>query len=52
MTPGGAWGKHAITVDEGARMIFDYVSVSWGCCETFSVSSAAANITVQATIIV
>ncbi|KAG9251669.1 fibronectin [Emericellopsis atlantica] len=51
MGRGGASGKDAITIAEGARMIFDHVSVSWGRDETFSISGTAVNVTVQDTII-
>lgn len=51
MGRGGTSGKDAITIAEGARMIFDHVSVSWGRDETFSISGTAASITVQDSII-
>ncbi|KAI6779443.1 uncharacterized protein J7T54_001859, partial [Emericellopsis cladophorae] len=52
--PSDSWrasGKDAITIAEGARMIFDHVSVSWGRDETLSISGTAANVTVQGTLI-
>ncbi|KAL4954690.1 putative pectate lyase C [Aspergillus filifer] len=51
MGRGGDSGKDGITIAEGANMIFDHVSVSWGRDETFSISGTAENITVQDTII-
>ncbi|OJJ05212.1 hypothetical protein ASPVEDRAFT_86574 [Aspergillus versicolor CBS 583.65] len=51
MGRGGDSGKDGITIAEGANMIFDHVSVSWGRDETFSISGTAENITVQNTII-
>ncbi|KAH5117894.1 hypothetical protein HBH71_103460 [Parastagonospora nodorum] len=52
MGKGGASGKDAITIAEGANMIFDHVSVSWGRDETFSISgSEVGNITIQNSII-
>ncbi|KAH7304093.1 fibronectin [Stachybotrys elegans] len=51
MGRGGASGKDAITIAEGARMIFDHVSVSWGRDENFSISGTAQNMTVQDSII-
>ncbi|KAI9155561.1 putative pectate lyase C [Paramyrothecium foliicola] len=51
MGRGGASGKDAITIAEGARMIFDHVSVSWGRDETFSISGTAQNVTVQNSIV-
>ncbi|KAL4926393.1 polysaccharide lyase family 1 protein [Aspergillus undulatus] len=51
MGRGGDSGKDGITIAEGANMIFDHVSVSWGRDETFSISGTASNITVQDTII-
>jgi hypothetical protein len=52
MGKSGTSGKDAITIAEGANMIFDHVSVTWGRDETFSISgSEAANITIQNSII-
>ncbi|KAL4916172.1 putative pectate lyase C [Aspergillus aurantiobrunneus] len=51
MGRGGDSGKDGLTIAEGANMIFDHVSVSWGRDETFSISGTAENITVQDTII-
>jgi len=52
MGKGGASGKDAITIAEGANMIFDHVSVTWGRDETFSISgSEVGNITIQNSII-
>jgi autotransporter-associated beta strand protein len=47
----GDSGADAVTIAEGDNMIFDHVSVSWGRDETFSVSGAVSNITVQDSII-
>ncbi|KEY70576.1 hypothetical protein S7711_02726 [Stachybotrys chartarum IBT 7711] len=51
MGRGGESGKDAITIAEGARFVFDHVSVSWGRDETFSVSGSAQNVTIQDSII-
>ncbi|KAF2251541.1 polysaccharide lyase family 1 protein [Trematosphaeria pertusa] len=52
MGKGGTSGKDALTIAEGANMIFDHVSVSWGRDETFSISgSEVGNITIQNSII-
>ena len=51
MGKSGASGKDAVTIAEGARMIFEHVSVSWGRDENFSISGTAKNITVQDSII-
>lgn len=52
MGKSGTSGKDAITIAEGANMIFDHISVTWGRDETFSISgSEAANITIQNSII-
>ena len=52
MGENGTKGKDAITIAEGANMIFDHVSVSWGRDETFSINGDdAANITIQNSII-
>ncbi|KFA69595.1 hypothetical protein S40285_07467 [Stachybotrys chlorohalonatus IBT 40285] len=51
MGRGGESGKDAITIAEGARFVFDHVSVSWGRDETFSVSGTAQNVTIQDSII-
>src|SRR5215467_5818809 len=47
----GDSGADAVTIAEGDNMIFDYVSVSWGRDETFSISGSPSNITVQDSII-
>ncbi|KAF4302122.1 putative pectate lyase protein [Botryosphaeria dothidea] len=47
----GDSGKDAITIAEGANMIFDHISVTWGRDETFSISGDVANITIQNSII-
>ncbi|MBN2518904.1 MAG: RICIN domain-containing protein [Bacteroidales bacterium] len=49
-------GKDAITIANGANMIFDHISVSWGRDETFSISwdskgTEPSNITIQNSII-
>jgi hypothetical protein len=52
MGKSGTSGKDGITIAEGANMIFDHVSVSWGRDETFSISgSEVGNITIQNSII-
>jgi hypothetical protein len=52
MGKGGASGKDGITIAEGANMIFDHVSVSWGRDETFSINGGeVGNITIQNSII-
>ncbi|GME27095.1 putative pectate lyase protein [Neofusicoccum parvum] len=47
----GDSGKDAITIAEGANMIFDHISVTWGRDETFSINGDVANITIQNSII-
>ncbi|KAJ6623499.1 pectin lyase fold/virulence factor [Mycena sp. CBHHK59/15] len=44
-------GKDAITIAEGANMIFDHVSVSWGRDETFSINGEVFNVTISDCII-
>jgi|SRR5690242_19744036 len=51
MGKGGTSGKDAAGIAEGKNMIFDHLSVSWGRDETFSINGAAANITIQNSII-
>jgi hypothetical protein len=52
MGKGGASGKDGITIAEGANMIFDHISVSWGRDETFSINGGeVGNITIQNSII-
>lgn len=51
MGKGGDAGKDAITIAEGANMVFDHVSVSWGRDETFSINGAVSNVTIQDCII-
>lgn len=51
MGKGGSSGKDAAGIAEGKNMIFDHISVSWGRDETFSINGAAANITIQNSII-
>ncbi|KAL1647802.1 hypothetical protein SLS58_002603 [Diplodia intermedia] len=51
MGKGGDKGKDAVTIAEGANMIFDHISVTWGRDETFSISGDVANITIQNSII-
>ncbi|KAF2824438.1 pectate lyase-like protein [Ophiobolus disseminans] len=52
MGKSGASGKDGVGIAEGANMIFDHVSVSWGRDETFSISgSEVGNITIQNSII-
>ncbi|KAB2570413.1 putative pectate lyase protein [Lasiodiplodia theobromae] len=51
MGKGGTSGKDAITIADGANMIFDHISVSWGRDETFSINGDVANITIQNSII-
>lgn len=52
MGKGGAAGKDAVGIANGAKMIFDHCSVSWGLDETFSINwdnkgTAPADITIQ-----
>ncbi|PFH54214.1 polysaccharide lyase family 1 protein [Amanita thiersii Skay4041] len=47
----GDSGKDTITIAEGANMIFDHVSVSWGRDETFSINGPVSNITISDSII-
>ncbi|RDB21145.1 putative pectate lyase C [Hypsizygus marmoreus] len=47
----GDSGKDAITIANGANMIFDHVSVSWGRDETFSINGDVSNITISDSII-
>ncbi|KAJ7273327.1 pectin lyase-like protein [Mycena rebaudengoi] len=47
----GDSGKDTITIADGANMIFDHVSVSWGRDETFSINGAVSNITISDSII-
>ncbi|KAJ4370861.1 hypothetical protein N0V86_008554 [Didymella sp. IMI 355093] len=51
MGKGGTSGKDAAGIAEGKNMIFDHISVAWGRDETFSINGAAANITIQNSII-
>ncbi|KAH9904028.1 pectin lyase fold/virulence factor [Xylariomycetidae sp. FL2044] len=52
MGRGGDSGKDGVTVAEGADLIFDHVSASWGRDETFSISGDAVyNVTVQDSIV-
>lgn len=51
MGKGGTSGKDAAGIAEGKNMIFDHISVSWGRDETFSINGAAANITIQNSIV-
>lgn len=51
MGKSGDSGKDAITIAEGANMIFDHISVTWGRDETFSINGDVANITIQNSII-
>ncbi|KAF3037673.1 hypothetical protein E8E12_007282 [Didymella heteroderae] len=51
MGKGGTSGKDAATIAEGNNMIFDHISVSFGRDENFSINGAAANITIQNSII-
>ncbi|RYP18276.1 hypothetical protein DL765_003996 [Monosporascus sp. GIB2] len=51
MGRGGDSGKDGITIAEGKNMIFDHVSVSWGRDETFSISGAVHNVTIQDSIV-
>ncbi|KAF9013974.1 polysaccharide lyase family 1 protein [Cyathus striatus] len=51
MGTGGDSGKDAITIANGANMIFDHVSVSWGRDETFSINGDVSNITISDSII-
>lgn len=47
----GDSGKDGITIAEGANMIFDHVSVSWGRDETFSINGDVSNVTISDSII-
>lgn len=47
----GDAGKDAITIANGANMIFDHVSVSWGRDETFSINGDVSNVTIFNSII-
>jgi pectate lyase len=47
----GASGKDAVTIAEGANMIFDHVSISWGRDENFSINGPVSNVTIQNSII-
>ncbi|KAJ6597088.1 pectin lyase-like protein [Mycena vulgaris] len=47
----GDAGKDGITIAEGANMIFDHVSVSWGRDETFSINGPVSNVTISDCII-
>lgn len=47
----GDSGKDTITIANGANMIFDHVSVSWGRDETFSINGDVSNITISDSII-
>ncbi|KAG6918116.1 hypothetical protein DXG01_016304 [Tephrocybe rancida] len=47
----GDSGKDAITIANGANMIFDHVSVSWGRDETFSINGDVSNVTISDSII-
>lgn len=47
----GDSGKDGITIANGANMIFDHVSVSWGRDETFSINGDVSNITISDSII-
>lgn len=47
----GDSGKDTITIADGANMIFDHVSVSWGRDETFSINGDVSNITISDSII-
>ncbi|KAL1716069.1 polysaccharide lyase family 1 protein [Schizophyllum commune] len=51
MGKGGDSGKDGITIADGANMIFDHVSVSWGRDETFSINGDVSNVTIQDSII-
>lgn len=52
MGSGGDSGKDATGIAEGANMIFDHVSVSWGRDETFSINGDEVyNVTIQNSII-
>lgn len=51
MGRGGDAGKDAMGIAEGANMIFDHVSVSWGRDETFSINGEVYNVTIQDSII-
>ncbi|KAF2847058.1 polysaccharide lyase family 1 protein [Plenodomus tracheiphilus IPT5] len=52
MGKSGTSGKDGLGIAEGANMIFDHVSVSWGRDETFSISgNDVGNITIQNSII-
>lgn len=47
----GDSGKDAMGIADGANMIFDHVSVSWGRDETFSINGEVYNVTIQNSII-
>ncbi|KAF9469196.1 pectin lyase-like protein [Collybia nuda] len=47
----GDSGKDAITIANGANMIFDHVSVSWGRDENFSINGDVSNITISDSLI-
>ncbi|KAF8892458.1 polysaccharide lyase family 1 protein [Infundibulicybe gibba] len=51
MGKSGDSGKDTITIANGANMIFDHVSVSWGRDETFSINGDVSNITISDSII-
>ncbi|KAL1700488.1 polysaccharide lyase family 1 protein [Schizophyllum commune] len=51
MGRGGDSGKDGITIADGANMIFDHVSVTWGRDETFSINGDVSNVTIQNSII-
>ncbi|KAL1682812.1 polysaccharide lyase family 1 protein [Schizophyllum commune] len=51
MGKGGDSGKDGITIADGANMIFDHVSVTWGRDETFSINGDVSNVTIQDSII-
>ncbi|KAL1685888.1 polysaccharide lyase family 1 protein [Schizophyllum commune] len=51
MGRGGDSGKDGITIADGANMIFDHVSVSWGRDETFSINGDVSNVTIQDSIV-
>ncbi|KAL1754591.1 polysaccharide lyase family 1 protein [Schizophyllum commune] len=51
MGRGGDSGKDGITIADGANMIFDHVSVTWGRDETFSINGDVSNVTIQDSII-
>ncbi|KAF7778598.1 CAZyme family PL1 [Agaricus bisporus var. burnettii] len=47
----GDSGKDTITIADGANMIFDHVSVSWGRDESFSINGDVSNVTISDSII-